>query len=247
MSHFFDYFQVMPKKLHLGLIMRWVHFSDNSLGNFMNYKLREVLFIFIGTFWGIVFLSSVSFAQGERFPNTRISIYQTLYSGLNAKSFSKIGKGFGAEISSMRDAESMPFYVKGRASYIGGEQIFLDNTTEVTSSFTYYQGVFEMGFVFFPITRKKSGFNVFFSGGGTFGYNYITLDKSLTLTNLQYSDQAVSTGYAGGLGCEIVINRQGGDNWSLSAELSYRSETAKFLKQDPFDLSGVSMIFGIGW
>lgn len=205
-----------------------------------NTACLAVLFCVIG-------LASVARGQSYFFPNTKLNFHQTLYSGDAYKSFGEARTGVGVELQVFMDGDLFVPYVKGRATTIAGRQKFMDGTTEIQSSFAFYQGQADLGVYLFPVRRRKSGFNVYLGAAGTFGYNYIALDKNETLTTIPHSDQGVSGGYSASIGGEWILTKESRNKWTLNAELAYRSESTVLLKQPRFNLSGVTVSAGIGW
>lgn len=183
----------------------------------------------------------------SNFPGSRLGLLQTLYSGEKGKSLSEAGVGYGIEMEKSTDGNGLySFYLKVRGSYSSGTQTFLDGTASPTSKFTFYQGAGELGVYLFPVRRDKSGLNVYIGGGGTAGYNYISVDKGTALTTIPHTGQSIGTGYSATLGGEFLF-RGNTKVWSASAQLTYHHETSKLLNQNEFDLSGIILNFGIGF
>ncbi len=180
------------------------------------------------------------------FPRTRIHIHQNLYSGDKGKSFAESGAGFGGGITVTRDGVYfVPFFGFG-VSTLSNRQVFLDGSTQVTSSFTYYSAYTDIGLQLFPIARRKSGFNLYVKGGGTLGYSFLALNKSTTLASIPYSDQAFAFGYLAGVGTELILGSASPKKWSLYAEVLFREESASLLERR-FDLSSLQLALGLGW
>lgn len=208
--------------------------------------MLRIFFIF-SFCWLAVLCSSLSKAEGVGvYPRTRFSAYQNLYSGEKGKSFAEVSSGYGAGISvSLEGRHFIPLF-GFKVGNIAGRQIFLDDTTEVTSLFNFYSATMDIGLQIFPIERRKKGFNVYFVGIGFIGYNFISLSKNTVLTNIPYSDQSFSQGYASGIGSEWIMNSTSSNKWSLNAEVFIKNENTTLLKKN-FDLSSMMFSVGLGW
>jgi hypothetical protein len=194
-----------------------------------------------------LFLCSVGEANNYGvYPRTRLSAHQSLYSGEKGKSFAETSVGYGAGVSVFLDGRHFIPFFGFNVGTMTGRQAFLDNSTEVTSSFTYYSASTEMGLQIFPIERRTKGFNVYFVGIGIVGYNFVALSKSVTLTSIPYSDQSFSAGYAAGIGTEWIMNNASPNKWALNAEVIFKKESATLFKQT-FDLSSMVFSVGLGW
>lgn len=206
----------------------------------MKFALLIILFSALGA-------KTASAQQQTNFPPSRLSFYQILYAGEKGKSLSETGVGYGVEIERSSEGNGYySFYLKVRGSYSSGTQSFADGTANVSSKFTFYQGDGELGVYLFPLQRQKSGLNVYVGGGGIAGYNYLSLDKSTTVTTIPLTDQAIGTGFSAVFGGEFLM-RGNMKAYSLNAQLAYKHETAKLLKQSEFDLSGIALVIGLGF
>lgn len=195
----------------------------------------------------LFFLCSVSEANNYGiYPRTRLGARQSLYSGEKGKSFTEASVGYGAGVSVFLDGRHFIPFFGFNVGTMTGRQVFLDNSTEVTSSFTYYSAATEMGLQIFPIERRTKGFNVYFVGMGIVGYNFVALSKNVTLTSIPYSDQSFSAGYAAGIGTEWIMNNASPNKWALNAEVLFKKESATLFKQT-FDLSSMVFSVGLGW
>lgn len=205
---------------------------------------RSCLFII----WSFAVLcSSVSEANNYGlYPRTRLSAHQNLYSGDKGKSFAEASTGYGAGISVFLDGKHFIPFFGFKIGTMTGRQVFLDDSTEVTSSFNFYSATTDIGLQIFPIERRTKGFNVYFTGIGIIGYNFVALSKSTTLTNIPYSDQSFSGGYAAGIGSEWIMNNASPNKWALNAEVLFKKESATLFKRT-FDLSSMVFSVGLGW
>ncbi|AHZ86574.1 hypothetical protein EP01_16765 [Bdellovibrio bacteriovorus] len=180
------------------------------------------------------------------FPGTRVSAFQSVYSGEKGKSFAESSAGVGAGVSVYMDGKYLTPYFGFKVGSMAGTQMFLDNTSEVSTSFNYYSASAEAGFHLFPIERRKKGFNVYFSGGGVIGYNFVALNKEASLENIPYSDQSFSTGYVAGVGSEWILNSADKNKWNLNAEVLFKNESSTLFNQR-YDLSCMVFSLGLGW
>lgn len=195
----------------------------------------------------LLFICSVSEASNYGvYPRTRLGIHQSLYSGEKGKSFTETSVGYGAGVSVFLDGRHFIPFFGFNIGTMAGRQAFLDNSTEVTTSFNYYSAATEMGLQIFPIERRTKGLNVYFVGIGVVGYNFVALSKSATLTSIPYSDQSFSAGYAAGIGTEWIMNNASPNKWALNAEVIFKKESATLFKQT-FDLSSMVFSVGLGW
>ncbi|WP_374001780.1 hypothetical protein [Bdellovibrio bacteriovorus] len=184
--------------------------------------------------------------QSGLFPSTRFSAYQSIYSGEPGKSFAETATGLGAGITVFMDGKRLIPYFGFKVGSMTGTQTFLDGTAEVSSSFKYYNSTAEAGLQLFVIERKKRGFNVYFSGGGVLGYNFVALGKTVELQNIHRSDQSFSTGYAAGIGSEWILTSANNNKWNFNSEVLYKSEGAT-LFNSKYDLSCMVFSIGLGW
>lgn len=175
-----------------------------------------------------------------------MSAHQNLYSGEKGKSFAETSAGYGAGISVFLDGRHFIPFFGFKVGTMTGRQVFLDNTTEVTTSFNFYSATTDIGLQIFPIERRTKGFNVYFTGIGIIGYNFVALSKSASLTSIPYSDQSFSAGYAAGIGSEWILSNASVSKWTLNAEVLFKKESATLFKQT-FDLSSMVFSVGLGW
>ncbi len=194
----------------------------------------------------IAFFSVVSFAQVPgSYPKTYLSAQENIYTGQNDFSFAGGSPGYGLKLTVLDEGQYFAPYFAADFSTINSSQNFLDSTTTVKANFVYYGSDADLGLFFFPIRRREKGFNVFVSGGGILGYNFISLNKNVTLNSIPYSDQAFSAGYTAGIGVELIFG-QVDRKWSLLAEVEYKSSTAKLLNST-FSLNNGCFSIGVGW
>lgn len=192
--------------------------------------------------------SETTWAQSSAtFPNTRILIGIPQYSGLDGTSFGETGSGTSAELQVEVEGAWVAPFGAARAMYVSGTQNFLDGTSNRESSFSFMQGGFDLGLRLFPLKRRKSGFNIYC--GASFGINYqsLQLDESLTTTSIPKSDQSLSNSFAGFVGAELILGGTSKKKWTLIAEMAQRTEYAKILNQDRFDLRNSTISIGLGW
>lgn len=202
-------------------------------------KLHLILFIFA--------VCSVSYSQVlSPYPRTRVSVNQYLFSGDKFKSFSESQSATGASMKVQSGSLHFAPVFGFNLLALNGRQSFYDGgTTAVTSSFNYYSASTDIGLQYFILERSKKGMNIFLSGSGILGYNFISLSKNTTLTTIPYSDKSFSYGYAAGIGAEFIFS--GANNkWSLYLDAQIREESTEILKQN-FDLGGLMISLGLGW
>ena len=179
---------------------------------------------------------------GETIPTTKIHFFQVLYSGEENKSFESKNAGFGGELIINSKNSHFNYFSKGRITTINGKQDFLDGTTEVSSTFTFYQTSFELGGTLYPFPRKAGRTNLYLGASALMSYNYLQLG-SKNLTTLDSTYQTLSFGYAGIMGLEIPLYK----DITLTAEFSQRYETADLVDTSNFSLNGFSISAGFGW
>nr|BFD59462.1 hypothetical protein CKG001_15690 [Bdellovibrio sp. CKG001] len=184
--------------------------------------------------------------QAGIFPSTRFSAYQSNYSGEPGKSFAETATGLGAGLTVFMDGKRLIPYFGFKVGSMAGTQTFLDGTTEVSSSFKYYNSSAEAGLQLFVIERKKRGFNAYFSAGGVLGYNFVALGKTVELENIQRSDQSFSVGYAAGIGTEWILTSANNNKWNFNTEVLYKGESTTLFKSK-YDLSCMVFSIGLGW
>ncbi len=207
----------------------------------MNYNLGLLFLIFV------LVSSPKSFGQVvSPYPRTRVSVNQYLFSGDKYKSLAESQSALGASIK-VQSAGSYFAPVFGfNLLGLNGRQDFYDGgTTAVTSPFNYYSASTDIGLQYFILERSKKGMNIFLSGSGILGYNFISLSKNTTLTTIPYSDKSFSYGYAAGIGAEFIFS--GANNkWSIYLDAQIREESTQILDQN-FDLGGLMISLGLGW
>lgn len=181
------------------------------------------------------------------FKSTRLQLFQLNYAGEKEKSFAEGGSSVGLEAYSDWGRSWGRFYTKARAAQSSSQQSFLDGTSSVNCTYTYYQGQFEPGIVIFPVPSRDTGFALYLSAGGSVGYNWLSLSSTSTLTTLKPSESAMSFGYAVGTGVEWTLTKAQGKRNVLTGEITYRSEKANLAGQTAFDLSGLAIHVGYGW
>ncbi|MCX7977453.1 MAG: hypothetical protein N2578_00445 [Bdellovibrionaceae bacterium] len=170
---------------------------------------------------------------------------QNLYSGASRTSLGETGSGYGLEFVVLADGEYLVPYGKARANLVSGRQGFLDGSTPITSNFIFYDGQGELGLAFYPIKRRKGEVNIYLSAAGVLSYSYLSLERTLIVTNIPLSDQTFGGGYSTSLAGEWIFG-MGVSKWSIAAEITYRQISATLLKTK-FDLSNISLGIGLGW
>lgn len=203
---------------------------------------QSLIFLAIQTLWAVPSLAQVNF-----FASTKLLFAYPQYSGVANSSFSETGSGISGELQVDLHGIWLAPFGRMRAVYVASTQSFLDGASSVESDFTYLQGGFDLGANFFPMKRRKSGFNIYLGALLGLSYHTIQLDASTTTTSIPKSDQSVSTGYGGLLGAEFVLGGNSKNKWTLVTELTHRFENAKILGQSSFDLRNVTLSVGLGW
>lgn len=183
-----------------------------------------------------------SFVFGETLPTTKIHFFQILYTGEENESFESKNVGSGGELIINSKNPHFNYFSKGRLTSINGKQEFLDGTTEVESSFTFYQTSFEFGGTVYPFPRKSGRVNLYLGVSGILSYNYLQLG-SKNLTSLDSTQQSFSYGYSSIMGLEVPLYR----DFSLTAEFSQRYETGDLVEVSNFSINGFSISAGFGW
>ena len=207
----------------------------------MSRKFSLSLFIFF------FLIGANAFAQGNiLFPKTRLQAHQTLYSGEKGQSFAEAGAGWGVGITSYSDGRRLAPFLGLHLTVMTGRQTFLDNETEVSASFNSYLASTEIGANFYPIERRTRGMNVYISGAGLVGYNFVSLSRGASLSSIPYSDQSFSGGYALGMGAEWILSTIGPTKWTMTTDFLFKKESAVLLKKQ-FDLSSIVFSVGFGW
>lgn len=209
--------------------------------------MTSILLSIFSIFAGIFLMSSESLGQAQAYKSSKIQLFQVNYSGEKNKSFADGGIGFGLEIQSDFGRSWGRVYGKTRGTLASGRQSFLDGASQVNCNYTFYQGQFELGLVLMPIPGREKGMNVFVSGAGTLGYNWLSLTSSTTLSQLKPSDSASSLGYVTGVGVEWTLGKALGKKHMLTGEINYRSDRTNLAGQSEFNLTGLSIHFGYGW
>jgi hypothetical protein len=184
--------------------------------------------------------SFIVFAQD--IPMVKILASQVYYSGNQNKTFDTDNKGLGAEIVLNSKNTRWNYFTKGRFTTVSGSQDFLDKGSAVNSSFTFYQSSFELGGTVYPMPRENGKFKLYVGLSGILSYNYMTLDSS-SFTNIKPSYQAMSFGYAGLMGVELLAFK----SVTLCAEFSQKYETADLAEVSQFGLNAFSLTAGLAW
>lgn len=206
-------------------------------------------FSLVFAYFVVSVLLSASPAQASLygdFPRTRLSLHQNLYSGEKGKSFAEASTGVGAGVSVFLDGKYLIPFFGFKFNSMAGRQMFLDDRTEVSTTFTYYSAAADIGLHIFPIERRSQGLNVYLIGLGTVGYNLVALAKGTTLASIPHSDQSFSAGYGAGIGAEWILSNTSMSKWTIGAEVALKQESATLFKRR-YDLSHLQISFGMGW
>lgn len=194
----------------------------------------------------ILFSYNFSFADYESYPKTRFDLRHHLYTGLRGSSFEEQGSSFGLGVTKMMNRSflvpTFSFAVIGTS----GRQTFNDNGSDVEAGFNYYAANADFSIQLYLLGRRTTGINVYLTGGGLVGYNYIALSKDITTTYIPYTDQSISTGYLTGAGAEFILGTNSPNKWTIFSQITLKNESAILLKQK-FDLNSIIFSAGIGW
>ncbi len=180
------------------------------------------------------------------FPKTQLAVQQNLYTGDKNASLSESSPGYGLEGLVMEEGRHFsPFFAASIAT-ITGKQSFLDSLTAVKASFVYYGAEADAGLLFFPISRRIKGINIYFSAAGLVGYNFIAIDKDTVLSTIPYNDQAFSAGYSAGIGAEWILSNSSTRKWTLAGKIEYKNSSATLLKRT-FGFNRGCFSLGLAW
>lgn len=205
---------------------------------FISFLIFKLMFFFTDTVY----------AQNEHFQKTKLGTYYALYSGEKNTSFSNGANSFGFEGSMETQGAIVSIYTKGRILSSAGRQTFLDGSTEITSSYTFYQTQLELGGHLYLVPRRRKGINVYLGAGGILGYSHLALSSAnTTLSSLKKVDQSLTTGASGHVGMEWIINYQSPRKWTLSSEVGYAVENANLAGTNQFKLNSFYISLGLGW
>ena len=187
-------------------------------------------------------------AQHEAFQKTKVGVYYALFSGEKNKSFSNGSSGLGFEGSMESQGSIVSFYSRGRFLSSVGRQTFLDGSSEITSSYTYYQTQIELGLHLFLIPRRRKTINIYFGAAGNLGYSHLLLSSSSSsLTNLKKVDQSQTTGSSGHVGMEWILDTKTPKKWTLSSEIGYSIENANLAGTNQFKINSFFISGSLGW
>lgn len=181
-------------------------------------------------------------AWGQAQPTTKIHYVQEMYTGEDLRTFDREKFGSGVELILSTKKSILNYFTKGKFVFVSGSQDFLDNGTEVDSSFTYYKSSFEVGANVYPISRKSKQANLYIGVSGLVSYNYMSLESD-SFTEVKSSYQAMSFGYSGLMGVEWQILGR----YALTAEFSQRFESANLVEVSNFGLNAFTISVGLGW
>jgi hypothetical protein len=202
-------------------------------------------FFLLFIFTSLISLSCISYSyqRSDLYPNTIVRIQQHNYTGSKNKSFSDSLQGYSGGISLLTQKEFFVPYVGINFGGQSARQTFLDGTKEITSNYNYQYGSGEAGLYFFPIGRQTKGLNLYINAAGLAGYHSIALKNSLTLSSISKTDQNFSAGYKGNVGFEWILkNKNNRLKWTIYAEVGFKKESLKLLKQN-FLLDSLKLSF----
>ena len=204
---------------------------------------------FLLTFAIMLILSGTAHAvkNSTSYPTASFHLTQHNYSGEKNKSFGESPTGYAIGVNILTQREYIVPYVGVNYGAQNGKQSFLDGTTVFSSNYNYQYASGEFGIYFFPIGRCDRGLNVYINGAGLGSYNSLSLKTSTTLTNIPKSEQNFGTGYKGNVGFEWILQTRGTrTKWTAYAEIGFKKETVKLLKQN-FNLDTLNYSVGLGW
>lgn len=185
-------------------------------------------------------------------------IYET-YSGDKDKSIANGGAGYGVELAIDTGGDYFRYFLKTKMIYSTGQDNFLDNATEVLSTYKLTQVVPELGLNIYPVPRKTAGLNLYVGLSGVVSYNLLDLSPiskvvsgattSVTsYTKLRSRDQGY--GYGGGVsaGFEVLMGRKA-KSWisAVYGEVGFRQQNAMLANQTDFQLSSFQFVLGVGF
>jgi hypothetical protein len=207
------------------------------------------------------FIAENSFAQA-RLKNVKLPkvgfIYET-YSGDKDKSIANGGAGYGIELAIDTGGDYLRYFLKTKMIYSTGQDTFLDNATEVLSTYKLTQVVPELGISIYPVPRKTAGMNLYVSLSGVASYNLLdltpiskvvsgTTSSVTSFTKLRSRDQGY--GYGGGVsaGFEVLLGRKA-KAWisALYGEVGFRQQYALLANQSDFQLNSFQFVLGAGF
>lgn len=222
----------------------------------MRFWSLRLLFIFF------IFTTENLLAQ-SKLRNAKFSkigfIYQT-YSGSKDVSFAEGGVGYGAEMTIDSGGDVFRYFMKAKVIYSEGTQNFLDNLTEVKSSYKFTQVAPELGFTIYPVAKKKSGLNLYVWAVGILSYQFFDLTPISTVTSggsvtavttfakLKNRDQGYGYGAGGGLGFDIFFSEKSRP-WikSIYGEVGFREEAAQIANRTDFEIKSIDFMLGFGF
>jgi hypothetical protein len=196
----------------------------------------------------LLFMSRILSAS-ERvssYPSTIFRGQQHNFAGLKNKSFADV-VAYSAGVTVLMQREYFVPYIGFNVGKHSAKQSFLDGTIEVKSNYTYQYGSGEAGLYIFPVGRQIKGLNLYVNAGGLAGYQSISLQPSTSLRSISVADQNFSTGYKANVGFEWILKNKSKDaKWTVYAEVGFKKESAKLLKQT-FTLDSLNYSVGLGW
>lgn len=209
-------------------------------------KYQDLMFLIFAI---LLFTGGMAHAaqQASNYPTASFHLTQHNYSGEKNKSFGESPTGYAIGVNILTQREYIVPYVGVNYGAQNGKQTFLDGTTEFSSNYNYQYASGEFGVYFFPIGRRERGLNVFVNGAVAGSYNSLSLKTSSSFTNIPKSEQNFGTAYKGNVGFEWILQSRGTrTKWTAYAEIGFKKETVKLLKQD-FNLDTLNYTIGVGW
>lgn len=200
----------------------------------------------------LFFLTCSQASAGWPMPRMLIAAKQTSHIGEKNKSFGESAKSaYGGSLTGFLDGQYFTPFIGLSYSTLSSKQNFLDNGSEVNSSFSLTSGSAEVGTFFYPLAgRSPKGLNLFISAAGLLGYQMLELSKSHTFEKLPYSSGNISYGGRGGVGLEwnFTYSSYNTKKSNLGAifEVSARKESSVLLNQN-FSLDGIQILLGLSW
>ncbi len=178
---------------------------------------------------------------------TRVNLLYTEFYGEKYKSLGRSTTAYGLEVESKKSNSFLGFMGTVNAQALSGEERFLDAGTERKKAISGYLVGINLGLVINLIPVASMNLKPFVGALGTAEFTYLKLpvDDSYTSINPNYS--GVGTGYTLLAGIEYISKGIGGTQTkSYSVQFRYRDTGIDAFDQNPFRLSGLSMILGMG-
>ncbi len=191
-----------------------------------------------------------SFAQKNRgsLQTTKIGIVQQTYSGSVNKSFAEGSPAYGVELSTDRGNTVFRYFLKARINYSEGRQNFLNSTAVFASNYKFTAFAPELGFNLYPVSRRERGVNMYLWAIGIISYNLLELTTTPASSNIPAKEQVYGYGYGGGIGIEFMLGTGRARSRNLLyGEIGFRDERSQLVKENAFEVSGMTTSVGIGF